>query len=105
MKTLEKTFGLAKFSLKTGGGFGVRRGKPVFSLGFEGAGVLGSGRVVGPGDGVVIGFGSVPRWLDRWWSIVTVSSRSSATPIRGGPRVRAAMQGDYHFASDKRATS
>ena len=42
VKTLEKTLGLAKFSLKTGGGFGVRKGTPVFSLGFEGAGVLGS---------------------------------------------------------------
>ena len=42
MKTLEKTLGLAKFSLKTGGGFGVRRGTPAFSLECEGAGVLGS---------------------------------------------------------------
>lgn len=42
VKTLEKTLGLAKFSLKTGGGFGVRRGTPAFSLDCGGAGVLGS---------------------------------------------------------------
>lgn len=42
VKTLEKTFGLAGFSLKTGGGFDVRRGTPAFSLGCRGAGVLGS---------------------------------------------------------------
>ena len=43
MKTLEKTLGLAGFSLKTGGGFGVRRGTPAFSLDCGGgAGVLGS---------------------------------------------------------------
>ena len=42
MKTLEKTLGLAGFSLKTGGGFGVRKGIPAFSLDCGRAGVLGS---------------------------------------------------------------
>jgi len=42
VKTLEKTLGLVGFSLKTGGGFGVRRGTPAFSLDCEGPGVFGS---------------------------------------------------------------
>lgn len=47
VKTLENTFGLAGFSLKTGGGLSVRRGTPAFSLDCGGAGVLGS--VLGAG--------------------------------------------------------
>ena len=42
VKTLEKTLGLVEFSPKTGGGFGVRRGTPAFSLDCGGTGVLGS---------------------------------------------------------------
>ena len=42
VKTLEKTLGLAGFSLNTGGGLSVREGTPAFSLDCGGAGVLGS---------------------------------------------------------------